>query len=200
MLEIYGDKRSGNCYKIKLLASFLGIDYIWHEVDIVKKDNYHAEFLVINPLAKVPALVIDKQKILLESNAIMNYLAKNSAFIPTDDFEYGQMLQWQFYDSDNIRANLAPIRWIKKFQNMPDARQAEYEQKFEQSQKILTFLNEYLQEKRYFVAEKLTLADISLFAYISVAGDGGIDLQQFPFVCQWLDRIKNQPNFIAFTY
>ena len=48
MYKVYGDYKSGNCYKVKLMLGLLGIDYQWVDVDILKGDTETAEFLVLH--------------------------------------------------------------------------------------------------------------------------------------------------------
>ena len=75
---VYGDSRSGNCYKIKLLCSQLGIAYQWREVDILAGDTRTAEFLAMNANGKIPLLALPDGRHLAESNAILAYLADGS--------------------------------------------------------------------------------------------------------------------------
>jgi glutathione S-transferase len=51
----------------------------------------------------------------------------------------------------------------------------------------------------YFVADRYTVADIALYAYTHVAGEGGFDLERFPAVRAWLDRLAAQPGYVPIT-
>lgn len=64
--KVYGDIRSGNCYKIKLLMSFLGIDHQWHHIDILANETETPEFRAMNLNAKIPVLKINDKQILPE--------------------------------------------------------------------------------------------------------------------------------------
>lgn len=79
MYKVYGDYRSGNCYKIKLAMSLLGIDYQWVPVDILKGETQTPEFLAKNPNGKIPVLELEDGSCLWESNAILNFLADGGA-------------------------------------------------------------------------------------------------------------------------
>ena len=83
---IYGDKRSGNCYKLQLLLALLGKACEWIDVDILKGECRKDTFLAKSPNGKIPILELDDGRVLSESNAIMHYLASGSAFIPTSPF------------------------------------------------------------------------------------------------------------------
>ena len=55
-VRLYGDSRSGNCYKLKLLCAEMDIGYEWREVDILAGDTRTPEFLAMNPNGKVPLM------------------------------------------------------------------------------------------------------------------------------------------------
>ena len=81
MLKVYGDERSGNCYKVKLLLNLLQQDYQWQAVDVLKGETRSAEFLAKNPNGKIPLLELEDGSFLWESNAILNYLADGTAWM-----------------------------------------------------------------------------------------------------------------------
>ena len=97
MLKVYGDYNSGNCYKIKLMLHLLGLEYQWHAVDILKGGTVTLEFLAEHPNGKVLVLELGDGTCLWESNAILNYLADGSEFLPTEPRLRTQVLQWQFF-------------------------------------------------------------------------------------------------------
>ncbi len=84
MYKVYGDYQSGNCYKVKLMLSLLGRPYEWHPVDILKGETETPEFLAMNPNGKVPVLELEDGSYLWESNAILNFLADGSEFLPSE--------------------------------------------------------------------------------------------------------------------
>ena len=75
-LTFYGDSRSGNCYKLKLLCSELGFGYDWREVDILAGTTHSDEFLAMNPNGKIPVMLLPDGQSLAESNAILCYLGE----------------------------------------------------------------------------------------------------------------------------
>lgn len=207
MLTVYGDHRSGHCYKVKLVCALLDIDFQWVEVDLLKKEHLEEAFLSINPKHQVPTLVIkheeasqadgQPQTILTESNAIINYLAHNSFLIPNNRLSQSKILQWQFFEQSKFQPPISAIRWIKHFQNMPTERQDEYLEKLQQTKENFNYLNNYLATHKYLVDDNLSLADITLFAYTHIADMGGIDFTQYPNIVAWLNRIKKLPKFVT---
>ena len=69
--KIYGDSRSGNCYKLQLLCAELGIGYQWQEVDILAGDTRTLKFLAMNQNGRIPLLGLPDGRYLAESNAIL---------------------------------------------------------------------------------------------------------------------------------
>ena len=57
-IQLYGDSISGNCYKLQLACSILGVEYDWHEMNILAGDTQTAEFLALNPNGKVPLMIL----------------------------------------------------------------------------------------------------------------------------------------------
>ena len=93
-MKIYGDIQSGNCYKIKLLASFLDLPHEWIHVDILAGETRSEQFLSKSPVGKIPLLEFDDGRYLSESNAILNYLAMDTRYLPSDPFLKSKILQW----------------------------------------------------------------------------------------------------------
>ena len=197
MIKVYGDSRSGNCYKIQLVCSLLKIEYQWLPIDILAGDTKKPEFLAKNPNGKIPLLELPNGQYLTESNAIINYLASSTFLLPTDSFEFAKVLQWQFFEQYSHEPYIAVARFIQKYLGLPEDRLAEYQAKQPGGYKALSIMEAQLAKTPYLVGEHLTTADISLYAYTHVADEGGFDLQQYPAILAWLERIKNTPNYLA---
>ena len=202
MLTLYGCEISGNSYKTKLTCELLDIDYNWIEIDLFASEHKQPEFLEINPLGQLPTLVIStdnehcEPSILLESNAIMCYLARDSYLIPTDPIDHAKMLQWLFFEQAEIKTNIGAVRYIKRFQNMLSSRLAEYEQKFARSQYILSYLDQHLADNRFLIGDTVCLADISVYVYTQLAEEGGLELANYPNLQVWFERVEGLEGFI----
>ena len=196
-MKIFGDSRSGNCYKIKLLAALLEIQLEWIHVDILEGGTQTPEFLNKNPNGKIPVVELADGRCLSESNAIINFLASGSALVSSDPYEYAKVQQWQFFEQYSHEPFIAVARFIAKYLGLPDDRRAEYESKQEGGHKALRIMEEQLQQTPYLTGGQLSKADISLYAYTHVAGEGGFDLQNYPAVRQWLNLIQSEPKYVA---
>lgn len=196
-MKVYGDIRSGNCYKIKLVAALLDIAHQWVPVDIMAGEARTAQFTAKNPNAKIPLLEFDDGRVLWESNAIIDYLAKGSVLLPDEAFLQAQVLQWQFFEQYSHEPYIAVARFIAKYQGMPESRRAEYEGKQAGGHKALAVMETRLAAHPYLVGDRLSVADISLYAYTHVAHEGGFDVSGYPGVQAWLARIESEPRYVS---
>ncbi|WP_369434529.1 glutathione S-transferase family protein [Psychromonas sp. MME1] len=196
-MKIYGDIQSGNCYKIKLLTSLLGIEHEWIEVNILKDETHTVEFLKKNPNAKIPVLELDDGRCLSESNAILNYLASGTDLLSCVPFEYAKIQQWQFFEQYSHEPFIAVARYIAKYLGLPDDRKMDYESKQEGGHKALRVMEQQLQKTPYLAGNKLSTADISLYGYTHVADEGGFDLDEYPAIMRWIDLIQSEPKYIG---
>ena len=197
MLGVYGDSQSGNCYKIKLLLNILSIEHEWIHVDILAGETHTAEFKKMNPNSRIPVLVLANGSILTESNAILNFLAEGSEFLPQNPYLRAQVLQWQFFEQYSHEPFIATARYINKYLGLPEDRRAEYEAKQEGGHRALSVMEQQLSQSDFLVGSSLTIADISLYAYTHVAHEGGFELDGYVAIRRWIDRIEQRDDYLA---
>ena len=197
MFKVYGDYRSGNCYKIKLLLELLNLPYEWVAVDILKGETQSEAFLAKNPNGKIPVLELEDGTCLWESNAILNFLADGTEFLPTEPRLRTQVLQWQFFEQYSHEPNIAVARFIKLYQGLPAERQKEYEECHALGYKALKVMELQLSRTPYLVGEHYSIADIALYAYTHVADEGGFDLTPYPAIRSWLERVASHPRHVG---
>lgn len=195
MIKVYGDFKSGNCYKIKLLLHLLEQEYEWIAVDTLAAETRTEAFTAMNSNQKIPVVELDNGEHLAESNAILNYLAEGSDWLPTDKLERARVLQWQFFEQYSHEPYIAVARFIQLYLGLPEDRRAEYESRQEGGLRALGIMDGHLDGRDYFVGNKPTIADISLYAYTHVAHEGGFDLDAYPNVKTWIARIQSLPNY-----
>lgn len=193
---IYGDSRSGNCYKIQLACAELGLDYEWREVDILAGETRTAEFLKINANGRIPVARLPDGRYLAESNAILCYLADGSELIGSDRYARAEVLQWLFFEQYSHEPNIATSRFIIQYLGNPPERQAALEEKRVAGYQALNVMEHTLREKDYFADSAFTIADIALYAYTHVADEGGFDLAPYAAVRAWLERIAARDAYV----
>lgn len=189
-VRIYGDRRSGNCLKVKWTADYLGVDYEWIDVDVVRGETRTEDFLAINPAGQVPCLERSDGRILAQSNAIIFHLARGSNLIPQDAFDQAKMLEWMFWEQYSHEPYIAVRRFRKAFQDMaeedidPDL--------MAKGRRALGVMEMRLLSREFMVRDTLSLADIALVAYTRVANEGGFDLDEFLGVRGWIARVEQE--------
>jgi glutathione S-transferase len=153
-------------------------------------------FKKLNPNAKIPLLLLSNGQTISESNAIINYLAVGSELLPTDPFTLAKVQQWQFFEQYSHEPFIAVARFINKYLGLPKDRQQDYISKQEGGHKALRIMEEQLKKTDYLVNNKMTMADISLFAYTHVAPEGGVLLDTYPYIRAWITRIEAYKGYI----
>jgi len=194
---LYNSGVSGNCYKVRLICAHLKIPLELHELDVVDRSNRPDVIGDLNPALRVPTLVLDDGRPLVESNAIIDYLAEGTEYMPTDPYDRARVTGWQMFEQYEIEPNLAVARFWSLFEisASDEARRS----KVEGGAKGLAALERGLTNKTFLVGERYSVADISLYAYTHVAHEGGFDLDPYPGISAWLGRVAEQPGHIRIT-
>ncbi len=199
MYKVFGDMLSGNCYKVKLLMRFLDIEHEWIHIDILAGETHSNDFKKKNPNTKIPVLDIDDGRYLWESNAILNYLADGTEFLPEDKFTRAKILQWQFFEQYSHEPYIATARYIKKYLGLPKERESEFYAKQTGGHKALQIMDNHLSENKYFLGNVLTIADITLYAYTHVAEDGDFDLSKYSNIKRWFADFESTSGYIKMS-
>lgn len=199
MYQLYDFPTSGNCYKIRLLLTQLERDFERIHIDILKGESHTPEFLKINPKGKVPALRLDADTVLTESNAILYYLAVGTDFFPEDKLAQTHVLEWFFFEQTKIVPNIAASRYWTSTLGKPEEYQEELAARQEPGHQALSLMEDHLSKHDYFVKERYTIADIALYAYTHVAEQGGFRLAEYPHLRKWFGRIVAQESYIPIT-
>jgi len=204
-LTLHEDPCSGNCHKIKLTAALLGQPLAIKQYDIRQGETRTPEFLrSVNPNGRIPVLQIgdgEGARFLPESNAACWYLASGSALIPEDRFAQADTLRWMFFEQYNHEPNVATLRFWLHFVGEADLdpdQRALIPGKRASGEAALGLLDEHLAHQDFLCGEAVTLADLILYPYSSVADQGGFQLSDYQNLQPWLERIENLPGFILF--
>ncbi|PJZ77617.1 glutathione S-transferase family protein [Leptospira neocaledonica] len=193
-MRVYGTSVSGNCYKIKLFLQLLKIPYEWIETDTRKGESRTQEFLLKNPVGKVPLLELDSGEFLSESNAILYFLAKGTNFFPNDLLVQSRIFQWMFFEQYSHEPYIAVNRWLIHFQNKKD--DPKISGNHIKGLDALRIMDDHLAKNQFFGSEEPSIADISLFAYTHVAEEGHFPLSDFHNLSFWIRRVREIPDFI----
>ncbi len=193
---LYDSAVSGNCYKVRLLLAQLGIPYERQELSVTDRSARPAILGGLNPALRVPTLVLDDGRGLGESDAILWWLGDGTAFVPTDPWERAKVLQWMFFEQYNHEPNIAVARfWLHMLGAAPSQEALAEKQRL--GYLALDALEGGLVGREFLVGGRYSIADIALYAYTHVAGEGGFDLGRYPAISGWLARVTAQPGHVT---
>jgi glutathione S-transferase len=199
-LVLYDYLPSGNGYKCRLVMKALGMPYELKEMNIVAGATRTPEYLAINPNGKIPLLVVPGRGPIAESHAIIAYLAEGSALIPSDPYERALMWQWMCFEQYQLEPGVGTVRfWLKSLKKSPADFGERYQERFQRGADALAVLEQELKGRRWLVGDKVTLADIALFAYTHVAEEAGYRLADYPAIGAWIANFKALPWYAPIT-
>jgi len=201
-MKLYSHPLSLNCYKVRLLFSFLEESYNHENVDLVKDAHKSAEFLAMHPLGQVPVLV-DGDFSCWDSQAILVYLARkfeNENWLPLNAKAIAQINSWLSFASKELAVGLATTRvhYILggKNINFVTRLNIEIDRATALAVKSLEVLNQQFTERRWLVGDTPTIADIACFPTVEFAHEARIALDAYPAVQDWANRFRQLPQFI----
>ncbi|EXJ61121.1 hypothetical protein A1O7_05274 [Cladophialophora yegresii CBS 114405] len=204
--RLYCCLESGNCYKIRLLASLLDIHLDEVQVDLFTNAQKSPDFLAINPKGELPALV-DGDKVFTDSSAIMVYLAGTSrdrgsetlpsSYWSSDVVEQAQIVDWLAFAASDIHVGLAKARAIMAFNWPAGASEETLSEARRKGVASLQILDQRLRKEEWLALGRSTIADIAVYVYVALAPMGGVSLEPFPAVKAWLERVTKLPGYIG---
>lgn len=195
MIQLYAHELSGNCYKVKLMLSLLELDYEWSNVDLLTGAHKQPKFLALNPFGQVPVLV-DGDTVLADAQAILVYLARQyggESWLPLEAEPMSRVVRWLSTTAGEIRQGPESTRLYHLFK----ATSISLERATQKSEFILTQLNNHLADREWLEVGHPTIADVAVFPYVALSRDGKIDLDSYPRVLAWIDRVKRLPGFVG---
>jgi glutathione S-transferase len=193
---LYNSQLSGNCWKVRQLLALLEIQYERVELDVIDRSNRREVLGGKNPALRVPTLELDNGEHLAESNAILWYLGEGTQYVPADPLARARALQWMFFEQYEVEPNLAVARFWVSILGERERRAAELEAKWQGGNRALEAIDEHLAQREWLVGEAFSIADISVYGYTHVAEEGGFDLQPYPALQAWVERVAARPGYV----
>jgi glutathione S-transferase len=201
MLTLYDFMGSGNGYKVRLVLAHLGLEYKLVERDILKGETRTPEFLAKNANGRIPTLQLEDGTHLAESDAIIWYLAEDTRLAPQSRLARAHTLQWMFFEQYSHEPYIAVARfWRHFFSKLTAQQEMELPGRMEKGYAALGVMEQHLARHAYFVDDRFGLADIALYGYTHVAGEGGFNLDNFPQVNAWLARVADEPGHVTMDH
>ena len=194
MIKLYRHPLSGNSHRAELFLSLLGLDYHLIDVDLAAAEHKQPAFLKKNPFGQLPVLE-DNGAVISESTAILVYLAAKSApekWLPSDPVKAADIERWLSISTSRIQQGPAHARLVTVF-NAP----FNHQEKIDQTHAFLSVLEDTLKQSQWLVGNEFSLAEIAAYTYIAHAPEGGVSLEQYPAIRDWLTRIESMSGFIG---
>jgi len=195
-LLLYNSQVSGNCYKVRLLLAHLGIAYERRELDVVDRSNRPEVLGGLNPALRVPTLVLDDGRALGESGAILWYFGEGTRFVPEDSFARAQALQWMFFEQYDHEPAIAVARFWLSYSGRAEEMRDQLPELHAKGNRALAAMEQHLDGREWLVGDSMTLADIALYAYTHAAGEGAFELEAYPAVGVWVERVASRPGHV----
>jgi len=192
-LTLYDLDRSGNCYKVRLLLSMLGLDYTAVRIDTRQGESLTEAFKRLNPRGQIPVLV-DGETQIWDSMAILVYLARrygDEGWLPGDALGEARVMQWLAVSENELLYGLARARFTRLFDGPFDLAQCHRDAK-----PGLEAMERRLADHPWLAADRPTIADLACYPYVSLAGEGDFSLDPYPAVGAWLGRVEALPGWV----
>lgn len=195
MLRLYDSRLSGNAWKVRILLTQLGVPFERVTLDLAKGATADPAFRAKSRFARVPVLELEDGRTIVESAAILLYLAEGTQFLPDDRYLRAEVTSWlTFEQADLLRALALPrfyhMRGVadKMANRISDFQEGAYP--------ALAKLDAWLSTHDWLVDHRYSIADIGVFGYVSLAPEGGYDMDRFPAIRAWLARVEAQPGWV----
>jgi glutathione S-transferase len=185
---------SGNCYKVRLSCSLLGLKLDVAAVDFLGGAHKKSPLIEKNPFGEIPVFE-DGSVTLRDSQAILVYLARKfggETWLPTDAAGMAEVMSWLMVAENEIARGPNDARLHDKFGFDLDVAQAR-----EKAKRIIGLMEARLAKRDWLALDRPTIADIACMPYVALSHEGGVSLQPYPRVRAWIGRIKALPGFIG---
>jgi glutathione S-transferase len=195
-MRLYDYAASANCFKVRLTLALLDRPYERVPVDIFAGDTLTDEFGQLNPLRSTPVLELANGRTLIESNAILVYLAEGTGLSPAGEVERADVVRWLIWEQTDVMPMIGGLRF-RLVTGRFAADDPAALQRRTGGEKVLAFLEETLAERPFLVGGRLSIADIAVYAYVHVAADAGYRLEECPAVGAWIERVRSTPGYVG---
>lgn len=198
---LYSYILSGNCYKIRLLASLLGVEHETIAVDFHPGGAHKSEpMLALNPAGTLPVLVAG-DLVLSETQAMLAWMAgkfdASGTWWPQGDADRtAQILQWTGF-AGTLTATIGDLRLHTML-----GRDIDVDRARAGARTALRTLEAHLAEqvlcgRTWLVGETPTIADIACFPYTALSGDAGLEHDAYPAIRNWLYAVRSLDGFLT---
>ena len=194
-IRLYDYPASGNCYKVRLLLAQLDRPYERTEIDIFAGDTLTESYRQINPHRQVPALELESGEVLIESAAILVYLAQGTDLLPDGPLALARAMRWLMFEQTDVVGPIGGLRFRMETDRL-DPADPDGAARRRAGEEILAVLDDHLAERSFFLGDRYSIVDIAMYSYLHAAEEAGYDLALHPPLAAWLERVTETPRFV----
>lgn len=194
MIDLY-TWTTPNGRKISILLEELGVPYTSYAIDISKDEQFDPAFIKISPNNRIPAIVDQDSGIhIMESGAIMLYLANKYKRFQCEGTEYWRMVEWLMWQMSGFGPMLGQVHHFVKY----NKGKSEYgENRFtKEAHRLYGVLNTHLEERDYIAGDNrgmYSIADMACWPWVSRFEWQEINLKDYPNVLKWYLLVAKRP-------
>ena len=191
-LKLYDMPRSGHSHRVRLLLSFLGVEYERVAVDMPNAEHKAPEYLKLSPLGQVPTLV-DGDIVVTDSTAALVYLAKKykaTNWLPEDPAGAAAVQRWLSAASGELYRSVVQSRAGRQYR-----RDVDFERAAAEATRLFKWMQSELDQRTWLAADHATIADVAMYSYLRVADEGKLDLADYPAITRWLADVEKLERF-----
>jgi GST-like protein len=199
MIDLYSWP-TPNGHKVHIMLEETGLAYAVHAIDIGAGDQFKPEFMAISPNCKIPAMVDQEGPggrpfALAESGAMLFYLAsKTGRFLPEDLRERWQVMQWTMFQMGHIGPMLGQAHHFLQY--APEKVEYAMNRYRNEANRLYGVLDNRLKASEWLACGEYTIADIAVFPWLRAPERQGVDIEEYPHVKRWRDRIAERPAVV----
>lgn len=188
---------SGNAYKAALMLELCGADWAPRRVAFFSGQTRSADFRALNIMGEVPVMThhkVDGDVVLSQSGSILDYLSREfDRFGPANEDERREILRWLLWDNHKLTSYTGTARFMGHFQKKTDDPVTQFLQA--RAANAWKVLETHLDGRDFVATGHPTIADLSLCGYLFWPDQIGMDLEAYPNIAAWLDRIAALPGY-----
>jgi glutathione S-transferase len=194
-IRLYQAALSGHSHRVRLFLSLLGLPFEPIEISLRAGQQRSPDFLARNGFGQVP-VIEDGDIVVADSNAILVYLNERYAsdparWSPREPLAAASVQRWFSVAAGPLAAGPCAARVTALF-GLPNDTSA----LIAASHALLAVMEVELGRQQFLAGAAATLADIANYTYVAHAPEGGVSLQGYPRLREWLARIEALPGFV----
>ncbi len=193
-MKLYGMRESGNCWKAATILVLTGHAFEWVHTNGNAGATQTPAFLALNPVGKVPAVVLDDGTVLTESNSILLHFGEGTPWLPAPGLTRTRVHEWLFFEQYSHEPYIAVARNLITWQGKKDLFRDRLEECARKGAHALGVMERRLSERDWLVGDHPAIADLALFAYTHRAEEGEFNLARWPGVLSWTSRVAALPG------